>query len=262
MPYLSVIINVDTRGENNKFGGMLNGCVNDDFLTDGVYNKVKFFEGFPDKEIIVYIDQHERLQQYTLEYIRTLATTVVIRNHTDENAFNCWNYVRSLEMASGDIICKIDQDTACFTASKEPIQEMIDMLENHSFISYPSHWSPRAVHDETFGKRNWASTRFFICKKESLKFEELKNCIIEPEWGYAKYGDSPRRTNWLEHFLCLTNNDSCYYPPIDLNKIAIFCWGSYDRFVLKRLNEMSYTDVKDFVLSKGGIQYPNDVYAV
>lgn len=256
---ISCVINVDTRDENNKYGGMFHGCVNEDFLTDGIYNKVKFFEGF-NKEIIVYIDEHAKLKTETLEYIRTLADTVVVRKHTNENAFNDWNYLRSLQMASGDIICKIDQDTACFTSSPEPIQEMIDMLDKYAFVSYPSHWSPRAVHDESFGHRNWASTRFFICKKEALKFEELKNCILEPNWGYEKYGDSPRRCNWLEHFLTLTNNDSCYYPPIDLNKIAIFCWGSYTLGTLKMLNDKPYNEVRDFIISKGGIQYPNDVF--
>ena len=42
-----------------------------------------------------------------------------------------------------------------------------------------------------------------ICKKDTLKFDELTACVKEPEYGYAKYGDSPRRTNWLEHYLTL-----------------------------------------------------------
>lgn len=262
MPYLSVVINLDTRVENNKFDGLLNGVVSSDLWTDGLWNKVKFFDDFHDKEIIVYIDQHNPLDEETLNYIRTLATTVVIRNHTQESSFNCWNYLRALQMASGDIICHIDQDTACFSSSSEPIHEMIKLLDEHAFVSYPSHWSPKPVIDESFGHRTWASTRFFMCKKESLKFDELRNCIIEPNWGYEKYGDSPRRVNWMEHFLTLTNNDSCYYPPVDLDRYAIFSWGSYDRYILKRLNEFSYDQVKEFILSKGGIQYPCDVFAV
>mgnify|MGYP000314172316 CR=1 FL=1 len=260
---ISIVINCDTRSQRDEFGGAnLQGVVNEDFLTDGIWNKVKFFDGFPDKEVIVYIDQHKPLQEETLRYIRTLADTVIIRNHTDEPNFNCWNYIRSLEMASGDIICKIDQDTSCFTSSTEPIHQMINKLDEFAFVSYPSHWSPKPVIDESFGSRTWASTRFFMCKKEALKFEELKNCIIEPNWGYEKYGDSPRRTNWLEHFLTLTNNDSCYYPPVDLNRYAIFSWSSYDKFILKRLNELPYDKVKEFILQRGGINYPCDVFAV
>lgn len=104
--------------------------------------------------------------------------------------------------------------------------------------------------------------QIFLCKKEALKFEELKNCVIEPNWGYEKYGDSPRKTNWLEHFLTLTNNDSCYYPPIELDEYAIFSWGSYDKFILQRLNNIPYKQVKEFIESNGGIQYPCDVFAV
>jgi len=263
MPYLSIVINCDTRFENNTFGGEnLKGCVSEDFLTDGIWNKVKFFDGFPDKEIIVYIDQHQPLKEETLRYIRTLADVVVLRKHTDEPNFNCWNYLRSLQMASGDIVCKIDMDTACFTSSPQPIQDMIDLLEHHSFVSYPSWWSPKPVIDESFGTRTWASTRYFMCKKEALKFDELKNCIIEPNWGYEKYGDSPRRTNWLEHYLTLTNNDSCFYPPMDIDRYAIFSWATYDTYILKRLNEMPYEQVKEFIISKGGVQYPCDIYAV
>ena len=260
---LSLVINCDTRAENNKYGGAnLAGCVSEDFLTDGIFNKVNFFRDFPDKEVIVYIDQHQPLKEETLNYIRTLATTVVIRNHTSENCFNDFNYLRALYMATGDIVCHIDQDTSCFTSSKESVQELINHLDNYSFVSYPSHWTPKAVHDESFAHRTWASTRFFICKREALKFEELRNCLLNPEWGYEKYGDSPRRCNWLEHFLTLTNNDSCYYPPIELNKYTIFSWGSYDRFILKRLNAQPYEEVKEFILSHGGIQYPVEVYAV
>ena len=263
MPRLSVVINIDTRNQNNLFGGEnLKGCVNSDYWTDGIWNKVRFFDGFPDKEIIVYIDQHNEMPEETLKYIRGLADTVVIRKHTAEPSFNDWNYLRALQMASGDIVCHIDQDTACFTSSPQPIQEMIDLLEHHSFISYPSYWSPKPVIDDSFGHRTWASTRFFFCKKEALKFEELKNCLIEPNWGYEKYGDSPRRLNWTEHFLTLTNNDSCFYPPIDLDRIAIFSWGSYDSYILKRLNEFSYDQVKEFILQRGGIEYPCDVFAV
>lgn len=260
-PKLSVIINIDNRPENLRFSEMNKGVVHSDFWTHGVYSKVKFFDGFPDKEIIVNIDEHSPFPEDTLRYIRTLADTVLIRKHTEENCYNDYNYLRSLYCASGDIICKIDQDTACFTSSPEPIQRMIDKLEDVPFVSYPSSWSPKPVIDESFAHRTWASTRFFICKREALKFEELKKCLLEPEYAYATYGDSPRKCNWLEHFLTLVNGDQCYYPPIDLNEMAIFCFGSYDKFILQRLNELPYDKVKEFILSKGGIQYPNDVYA-
>ncbi len=262
-PYLSVVINIDTRPENLRFGGEnLKGVCSPDLRTDGIYNKLRFLEGFPDKEIIVYVDEHIELPESELKYIRSMADTVVLRKHTNENCYNDFNYIRALHMASGKYIMKFDADTVAFTSSPEPIQEMIDKLEEVPFVSYPSWWSPKPVIDESFGHRTWASTRFILCKRETLKLQELESYIIEPEFAYAKYGDSPRRCNWTEHFLTLMNGDICYYPPIQLERMAIFCWGSYDRFIYQRLNGMPYSEIKDYIISRGNIQYPNDVYAV
>lgn len=261
MPYLSIVINCDTRSQNLSFGGEnLKGVSHRDLLTDGIYNKVKFFDGF-DKEVIVYIDEHEPIDEDTLRYIKTLADCVVIRKHTNEASFNCYNYVRALQMANGEIICHIDQDTNCFTSSHEPIKEMISLLDMHKFVSYPSHWSPKPVIDESFGDRTWCSTRFFMCKAETLRFDELKEIIREPEIGYTHYGDSLRRCNWLEHFLTLTNGNDCLYPPMDIERYAVFSWATYDNYILKRLNELPYPQVRQFIESKGGVQYPCDIYA-
>lgn len=255
---ISLIINCDTRPERKSQDGLFNGTVNLDFLTDGIYNKKKFFEGF-DIETIVYIDEHLPIPQNELDYLRKETDCLVIRKHTNENNFNDWNYWRALSMASGDIVCHIDQDTNLFTSGKEYVEELINHLNNHKFVSYPSHWSPRAIHDPSFGNRTWASTRYFLCKKETLKLNELAECIKEPNWGYERYGDSPRRCNWLEHYLTLINEDSCYYPPIELNKGAIFTWSTYSRYVLMRLNEQPYNEVKEWIEKQGGIQYPVDV---
>jgi hypothetical protein len=162
-------------------------------------------------------------------------------------------------MADGDIICHVDQDTNCFTSSKGYVEELIGYLDNFKFVSYPSHWTPKAVVDASFGSRTWASTRFFMCKKETLNFDVLKKCIAEPEWAYLTYGDSPRRCNWLEHFLSLVNNDSCFYPPIKLHKGAIFSWSSYKTGTLNMLNNADYEQVKQWIIHHGGIQYPVDV---
>lgn len=255
---ISLVINCDTRPENLNENGMSKGVVSRDFLTDGVFNKICFFKGF-DIETILFIDKHEDVLQQNLNYIHELCDTVVIRKHTNEHSFNDWNYHKALSLASGDIVCHADQDTAMFTSGKEYVQELINNLEVHKFVSYPSHWTPRAVYDESFGHRTWASTRFFLCKRETLKLHELAECIREPEWGYRVYGDSPRRCNWTEHFLTLYNSDSCFYPPIELNKGAIFSWNSYSQYTLRRLNELSYDQVAQWVLQQGGINYPVDV---
>lgn len=259
MPDISVVINCDTRSQKDTQGGLFAGVVNTDFLTDGIFNKKKFFNVF-DIEIILFIDEHNPVDEKTLNYIRDICDVVCIRKHTDEHAFNDYNYLSALSLARGKYVCHFDQDVAAFTLSPEPIHQMIRLLEQYSFVSYPSHWSPRAVDDPSFGNRTWASTRFFICKKEAIKFDELRKMIEEPNWGYEKYGDSPRKCNWTEHFLSLMNNDSVYYPPIDYNSHMIFTWGRYEGCILQRLNNQAYEEVRDWVLMKGGIQYPVDVY--
>ena len=228
-------------------------------MTDGVLNKIKFFSGF-DLEAIVFIDEHLPIPEKTVEYLRSVCNTIVIRKHTNEHSFNDYNYLSALSLARGGYICHMDQDTACFTSGKEYVTELINHLSNYKFVSYPSMWTPKPVHDESFGNRQWASTRFFLCKRETLKFDVLRQCIEEPEWAYQQFGDSPRRCNWLEHFLTLANNNSCYYPPIEIEKGLIFSWGSYQKGTLKRLNEHTYDQIKEWQQSHP-IYYPVDISA-
>lgn len=258
MALISIVINADTRSENSTAEHMFNGCVNEDFLIDGVINKIKFFDGF-DKEVILFIDEHNIIPKQLLSDLRYLVDTLVVRTHTHEHAFNDLNYLAALHLARGKYICHFDQDTAAFRGRYIAISSFIKMLDFYSFVSYPSHWYPRAVHDESFGKRTWASTRFFMCKRETLKFDVLRACIDEPEWAYKTFGDSPRRCNWLEHFLSLSNNDSVYYPPMNSDDCRIFSWGNYKKGTLNMLNKMKYEDVVNWIAEQGGINYPVDV---
>lgn len=259
---ISVCINVDTRtgfdGESSNAEHMFEGCRSEDFLVDGVLNKIAFFEGF-DKEIIVHVDEHEPLPIALMDKLRSITDTLVVRKHTDEISFNDWTYLRTLQLAKGDIICHVDQDTACFRGDKEYVRELISNLDTHKFVSYPSHWTPHPVHDDSFENKFWASTRFFLCKRETLKLDELAKCIEDPEWMYEKYGDSPRRCNWTEHYLAKINGNSVFYPPVELHKGAIFSWSSYKRGVLRNLNNAEYEAVKQWIIHRGGIQYPVDV---
>lgn len=261
MPYLSVIVNFDTRNENSKFGGTnLQGCVAQDFLTDGLYNISRFFDGF-DKEIITVIDEHNQIKEDDLKYIRTLSDTVLIRKHTNEPKFNDYNYLRSLSLASGEIVIKIDQDTACFTNSKQYVHELIDHLETYTYVSYPSLFSPNPDHNDSYDYW-WSSTRYMMCKRKDLDLTEIKKCLDDSDYLYSKYPASVRNP-WFEHICGLTakyNGKGVYYPPIEADKGLIFSWGSYDKYILRRLNEYSYEQVVDWVSSKGGIVYPNDVF--
>lgn len=245
MPLISLCINVDTRPPRNEQGGIFNGAVDSDFLTDGVLNKINFLKGF-DIETIVFIDEHLEVSNETLNYLRSICDTVVVRKHTGEVGFNDYNYLGCFSLARGKYLMHFDQDTAAFTSSTKPIQAILDLLESYKFISYPSIWSPYPVEDNTFQGYFWASTRFFVCKRETVKLDELAECIKEPKWGYQKYGDRPRRCNWVEHFLTLINNNSVYYPPLEMDKYTIFTWEKYETNTLKIMNEYTYDQIYEW----------------
>lgn len=255
---ISIVINCDTRKPRDEANEMFSGTVNADFLVHGVWNKLKFFSGFK-IECILYIDEHLELSKEDIDIIKPLCSTLVIRKHTEELSFNDWNYYRALSLASGDVICHFDQDTAAYTSSKDYVDELIKHLDDYKFVCYPSHWTPYPTHDDSFEGKFWASTRFFMCKRETLKLDELKKCIEEPEWMYEKYGDSPRRCNWTEHFLAKINGNSVLYPPMQLHKGAIFSWSKYKTGTLQMLNELDYELVKQWILHHGNIVYPCDV---
>lgn len=255
---ISIVINCDTRNENSSADTMFNGTVNLDFITDGVIQKKKFFEGF-DIETILYIDVHNPLEQNTIDYLSKIVDILVLRKHTDEPSFNCWNYHRALSLANGDVIIHCDQDTNLYREDKSYVDELISYLEKYKCVSYPSHWTPNPCHDDSFENKWWWSTRFFICKKDDLKLDEVAMCIKNPDWMYEKYGDSPRKINWFEHYIAKVNNNDVFYPPVELHKGAIFSWKTYDQYTIQRLNEMPYEYIKQWILHRGGIQYPVDV---
>tara|TARA_R110000868_G_scaffold243012_1_gene498716 strand:+ start:1883 stop:2668 length:786 start_codon:yes stop_codon:yes gene_type:complete len=261
MPTISLVINCDTRPAKDSADGLFSGTSNEDFLTDGIANKIKFFEGF-DIETIVFIDEHLPISDDTLQYLRSIADTVVVRKHTSEPGFNDNNYLSALSLATGKYVCHCDQDTALFTSSAEPINKMIGWLESWDYISYPSHWSPKAVDDPTFD-HVWASTRFFICKRETIDFTELRWMMADYNRCYEKY-PANRKCFWTEHWLGLIARDKgkgVFYPAIVDSDCLIFSWGRYEQWLLRRLNGYSYQQVLDWVISKSGIQYPNDVFA-
>lgn len=262
-PYISLCVNLDTRGERNQQEGLFAGCVNLDFLTSGVFNKCKFLNDF-DYEVVVHIDEHHDVDEKTLFYLRSLCDVVIIRTHTQEEKFNDNNYIRALQACSGDIIMHMDGDEAAFTSSKESVQELIDLLEHYDYVSYPCKMSPNPDYNENYDYW-WCSTRFFICKRETLDFTEIKKCLSDSDYLYGKYPASVRNP-WLEH-ICglhakyLGKKKGVFYPPIDLDKLAIFTWESYEQYRLTMLNEMPYEEVKNWIISRGGIQYPNNVKA-
>lgn len=261
---ISIVINADTRTgfeyDMSKVESTFNGCVSNDFLIDSVINKIKFFEGF-EIEVILFVDEHVKVPRETLDKMNELTNILVVRKHTTEEKFNDNNYFRALQLASGDYVAHFDQDFTAFTKDKSYVQGYIDLLEQFTFVSYPSHWTPNAVHDPNYDYK-WCSTRFFICKRESLYFPEIRKCLDDYDYLYNTYPASVRNP-WMEHVLGLLAKykaNGVYYPPIELDKMCLFSWGLYRKGTLFKLNNMPYEEVQKWVEARG-IYYPNDLNA-
>ena len=163
-----------------------------------------------------------------------------------------------MQIASGDIIAHFDQDTAAFTSGKKPIEYLIGLLDTYDYVSYPSYWSPLPITDDSFD-HVWASTRFFMCKRETVDFDELKKCFDYDYWT-TNYPVN-RKCSWMEHWLGSISKykgKGVYYPPMNIDSYCIFSWANYKQGILKQLNDMPYSEIRNW-LNSHPIQYPNDV---
>jgi hypothetical protein len=251
---ISVIINADTRNENPHAEHMLNGCASHDFLTHGVLNKIKFFEHFH-IEVILFIDEHSPVANLDLPD----NVKVVISPHKQQPKFNDYNYINALSLAQGDIIAHFDQDCAAFTSGPEHVNYLIGLLDTYDYVSYPARHSPFPVHDETFDY-TWVSTRFFMCRRETLNLPEITKCIQDADYLYDKY-PATRRCPWTEHVLGLISKYSgrgVFYPPMH-SDFTIFCWKRYRPGTLQRLNSIPFSDIRHQITLWGDIQYPCDI---
>jgi len=255
---VSVVINVDTRPENSQNKEMFRGVVDRDFLVEGVYNKVKLFEGF-EKEIIVFVDEHEPIDEKTLAAMRKLCDTLVIRKHNkkfedtdDFAAFNDLNYLQGLFQARGKYIFHFDGDVVAFTESPQQIREYMELLETYDYVSYPSLWSPNPVSDDSFGGKYWVSTRFFCCKRSTLDFSEILKCQLDYDYWKSTY-PVPRLCHWTEHLLSSISwhkGKGVYYPPVQFDKFILYTWERYEKYLLQRLNTQTFEEVNNWVCSK------------
>ena len=265
-PFISVVINADTRAgfmeDSSTNLGMFDGCRSLDFLIDGVQNKINFFDGF-DKEVILFIDEHHPIPETALKEIRGMVDTLVIRKHSKRfddrdtfDKFNDLNYLGALQLARGEFIAHFDQDAVAFTKSHENVKALISLLGIYDFVCYPSASSPKCVTDASFDYQ-WASTRFFMCKRERLDFTEIMKCLLDYDYLYETYPAS-RKCSWLEHVLGLISKykgQGVYYPQIHTEEWAVFCWNTYLTGTLRVLNAMTYENVQKYIERAGGITY-------
>lgn len=260
---ISCVINVDSRPETEESNSMFNGVVNRDFLVGGLINKIDFFKGF-DTEFIVFLDEHQNVDEETISIMRKYADVLIIRKHNKrfediENfpAFNDFNYLNALFCARGKYIFHFDGDEAAFTSSPEPIQEYIDLLEKYDFVSYPYFTSPYPVKDDSWNGKFWASTRFFCCKRSTLNFGELIKCQLDYDYWRTTY-PMPKLCHWLEHILASMATNGVFYPPVDFDRIIIFTWQNYHTYTYQRLNSQTFEQVRDWVRTKH-FHYPNNL---
>lgn len=254
---ISLVINADTRpGYLTSTLGegwgktSLQGVRSVDFLTHGVRQKINFFRGH-DIQCILYIDCHEKLDSHLFYDIEQMVhscgnnSQVVFKPHnrTDYK----WNdkiYIEALKLAEGDYVCHVDQDCNIYRKDDSDIVDAyIDLLESYKYICQP--WD--GIGDPMFH----ASTRFFICKKETLQNAFKVNLLANPFMG--------KHSPCLEFALgYLAGEGNVLYPSREDDKYLIFSWARYFPGTLEKLNSFSFEKIKLYIVDQCGIHGPND----
>jgi hypothetical protein len=112
--------------------------------------------------------------------------------------------------------------------------------------------APAPCEAPTYLDKWWASTRFFMCKREVLDFTALEHAIREPEWFYDNYDRPPHLNPWTEQFLGIMGGYSVIYPHPNLASWAVFPWMRYKDGTLETLNALPYAVIADMLNRAGG----------
>lgn len=280
MSKISLVYNLDTRrGFLDDYTTTIvgdGGCRSVDFFTDGLLNKLEFLSPH-EIELIIYVDIHEPIPDEVLEFFDEMINTdkihqLVVRPHTSERfgkvygkANNDLIYAESLSMATGDYVVHFDSDMFAYKKEGFDICQLyFGLLETYAFVSMPSIHSPNCTDKNNpifkgLGYQ-WASTRFFICKKETIpSLDEMKRCF-DNKYLRQTYG-KPAQPNCLEHILgVMAGKDKVIYPPFDLDNYIVASWASYHKGTFKQLGGLEYKKIKEYVMDTcGGIHGANDV---
>ena len=260
---ISVVINADTRkgyltNEKTSIGdyapGGQEGARSVDFLTDGIINKMNFFKGY-ETQCVLYID--EPIPSALYEEIKALVDSygnnskLIVKQHDrSRHRWYDYIYIEALKQADGDYVVHFDTDTAAFRREgSDIIDYYIALLDLgvHKYISLP-------MNEQSW----WASTRFFICKRETLRVHDLENCLfneyLAKHYGRMMFTPYPC---CLEHTLGLmVQEGQVYYPPRTDSDYIIFCWVTYYKGTLARMNKYEYDKIYDII--KDNIHRAND----
>lgn len=261
MSRVSIILNADTRPVCPEFQGMWNGVRSRDFISAAnLINKRKFFEGY-ETELIVFIDEHEPLTQSEYDALHQHCDCLVVRKHSKYyrgndpfGPFNDVNYWQAFAMCRSDYIAHFDQDVVAFKRSKDVLDWMFDEIDSgrHKFVCYPSPHSPDPCVNEKYQGKFWASTRFFLAKRDAIKLDDLERGIRDNTWFFEKYGTPPVVNPWTESFLSQMNGFSVIYPPVALHQWAVFPWAKYIDGTIEKMNGMEYAQIHAALERAGG----------
>lgn len=272
MAKITIAVNLDTRpglfDSATQAEVIFRGARSIDFLTEGIKNKINFFRGH-ETEVILFVDIHEKIPLEVFNIMDELSTSIVLSKHRtyfDKHEYypkwNDINFLNSLTLARGEYIAHFDGDMAAFLKDPSVISEWKEWIDSGKckYISYPSLFSPLPVIDPDFDDYTWVSTRFFFCKRETIKTDEIIKCLSDSNYLYGTYGTKKRLCPWLEHILgIMENKELIHYPSIQYDRYLLFAWNYYQRGLLEKLNNMSYEEVKSYVQARG-ISFPCDVW--
>lgn len=259
MKLLSVVINADTRAgflqsaRGEEWGNKsLHGVRSVDFLIDGVRQKMNFFRGY-DTQCILYVDQHLPLSFELINEIESMVSSygnnskfILLEHDRNKPRWNDYIYLEALKLAEGNFVVHFDQDCNAYrTDDCDIIRRYLLWLNNqYKFVCQPWDGIGDVMHH--------ASTRFFICKKETLNFPLIEKSIhINPLMG--------KNNPCLESTLGLLSGEgNVLYPDREDDKYVIFSWATYNNGTLRRLNRRTYEEVKKYVTADCGLHGPND----
>lgn len=278
MPKISLVYNLDSRPKlldaMTTTADCDGGCRCVDFFTHGLINKINFSSPY-ELEVIVYVDVHDPVPCEALDFFEKMKDEghlhqLVMEPHTKERwgqrYGKCNNdllYVEALSLATGDYIVHIDADMILY---RKPAFDFmgtcLEWLKEYNYVSLPGDFSPDCGRREDWPHLDywWASTRFLVCKKETLPpKDELLKCFNN-QYLQKAYGKLAR-PNCLEHILGVIAGDgNIFYPPNDLDNYLIASWQTYWKGTIEKLNQMPYEQVKAYIVEKcGGLHGANDV---
>ena len=289
---IGIVINVDTRPgfmDDYVYCGMPTatgvggacGARSVDFITYNIWNKIQFFRGH-DIEVTIYVDLHENLPDGLVTELNQMLHkneihNLILARHTKQfmgKYIRQWQdtlYLNACMMVRAKYLVHFDADTSCYRRdNSDIIDQWLKLLEQYKYISYPTYFSPNegdipgvnALPAPAGGfDYLWASTRFFMCKRETLDYIKIIECFDDAVWK-QKHGDRPMRyPNVFEQIIgFLAGPGQVCYSPKDMGNFMIFCWHHYNVGTIPRLNQLPYDEVLNYIVNeRGGIQGACDI---